>query len=93
MSPIVFYLPLIVKSMSPCSFDLCYSPLFVFDLSNLCHLAALTIVLLRILNFNISALYIHLFQKALSERTANGSCRTEIARPKGTMVSIFAKKQ
>ena len=34
---------------------------------------------------------IHLFQKTLSERTANGSCRTEIARPKGTVVSIFAK--
>ena len=30
--------------------------------------------------------YIHLFQKTLSERTANGSCRTEIARPKGTAV-------
>ena len=26
---------------------------------------------------------IHLFQKTLSERTANGSCHTEIARPKG----------
>ena len=36
---------------------------------------------------------IHLFQKTLSKRTANGSCRTEIARPKGTVVSIFAKKQ
>ena len=36
---------------------------------------------------------IHLFQKTLSERTANGSCRTEIARPKGTVVSIFAKKK
>ena len=33
--------------------------------------------------------YIHLFQKTLSERTANGSCRTEIARPKGTVVSIL----
>ena len=32
---------------------------------------------------------IHLFQKTLSERTANGSCRMEIARPKGTVVSIF----
>ena len=32
---------------------------------------------------------IHLFQKTLSERTANGSCRTEIARPKGTVVSII----
>ena len=32
---------------------------------------------------------IHLFQKTLSERTANGSCRTEIARPKGTVVSIL----
>ena len=37
--------------------------------------------------------YINLFQKTLSERTANGSCRTEIARPKETVVSIFAKKQ
>ena len=35
--------------------------------------------------------YIHLFQKTLLERKANGSCRTEIARPKGTVVSIFAK--
>ena len=33
--------------------------------------------------------HIHLFQKTLSERTANGSCRTEIARPKGTVVSIL----
>ena len=32
--------------------------------------------------------HIHLFQKTLSEITANGSCRTEIARPKGTVVSI-----
>ena len=32
---------------------------------------------------------IHPFQKTLSERTANGSCRTEIARPKGTVVSIL----
>ena len=35
---------------------------------------------------------IHLFQKTLSERTANGSCRTEIARPKGTVVSIYHAK-
>ena len=34
--------------------------------------------------------YIHLFQKTLSERTANASCRTEIARPKGTVVSTFS---
>ena len=33
--------------------------------------------------------HIHLFQKTLSERTANGSCRTEIARPKGTVVSTL----
>ena len=32
---------------------------------------------------------IHLFQKRLSERTANGSCRTEIVRPKGTVVFMF----
>ena len=32
---------------------------------------------------------IHLFQKTLSERTGNGSCRTEIAQPKGTVISIF----
>ena len=32
--------------------------------------------------------HIHLFQKTLSESTANGNCRTEIARPKGTVVSI-----
>ena len=36
---------------------------------------------------------IHLFQKTLSEMTANGSCRTEIARPKGTMVSIFGMQK
>ena len=35
---------------------------------------------------------IHLFQKT-SERTANGSCRTEIARPKGTVVSIFGMQK
>ena len=38
---------------------------------------------------HVSHGYIHLFQKTLPERTANGSCRTEIARPKGTVVSIF----
>jgi len=38
---------------------------------------------------NIIYIYIHLFQKTPSERTANGSCRTEIARPKGTVVSIL----
>ena len=27
---------------------------------------------------------IQLFQKRLSERTANGNCRREIVRPKGT---------
>ena len=36
---------------------------------------------------------IHLFQKTLSERTANGSCRMEIARPKGTVVSIFGMQK
>ena len=35
----------------------------------------------------------HLFQKTLSERTANGSCRTEIARPKGTVVSILMSRE
>ena len=34
-------------------------------------------------------IYIHLLQKTLPERTVNGSCRTEIARPNGTVVSIF----
>ena len=38
-------------------------------------------------------LSIHLFQKTLSERTVNGSCRTEIARPKGTVVSIFGMQK
>ena len=38
-------------------------------------------------------MYIHLFQKTLSERTANGSCRTEIARPQGTVVSIFGMQK
>ena len=33
--------------------------------------------------------WIQLFQKTLSEKTANGRCPTEIARPKGTVVSIF----
>ena len=28
---------------------------------------------------------IHLFQKRLSERTANGNCRMEIVRPKGSV--------
>ena len=37
--------------------------------------------------------YIHLFQKTLSETTANGSCRTEIARPKGTVVSLFGMQK
>ena len=36
---------------------------------------------------------IHLFQRTLSERTANGSCRMEIARPKGTVVSIFGMQK
>ena len=30
-------------------------------------------------------LCIHLFQKRLSERTADGNLRTEIIRPKGTV--------
>ena len=38
---------------------------------------------------NVVRLYIHLFQKTLSKRTTNGSCRTEIARPKGTVVSMW----
>ena len=29
----------------------------------------------------------------LSKRMANGSCRTEIARPKGTVVSIFGMQK
>ena len=37
----------------------------------------------------VNIICIHLFQKTLSERTANGSCRTEIARSKGTVVSIL----
>ena len=36
--------------------------------------------------------YIHLFQKTLSERTGNGCCRTEIARPKGCVVSYLVCK-
>ena len=36
---------------------------------------------------------IHLFQKTLPERRANGSCRTEIARPKGTVVFIFGMQK
>ena len=42
---------------------------------------------------NIPEYNIHLFQKTLSERTANGSCRMEIARPKGTVVSIFGMQK
>ena len=38
-------------------------------------------------------IHIHLFQKRLSERTANGSCQTEIARPKRTVVSIFGMQK
>ena len=38
-------------------------------------------------------IYIRLFQKTLSERTVNGSCRTEIARPNGTVVSIFGMQK
>ena len=37
--------------------------------------------------------HIHLFQKTLSERTANGSCWTEIVRPQGTVVSIFGMQK
>ena len=33
------------------------------------------------------------FKKTLSERTANGSCRMEIARPKGTVVSMFGMQK
>ena len=40
---------------------------------------------------NVVGLYIHLFQKTLSKRTTNGSCPTEIARPKGTVVSMWTK--
>ena len=36
---------------------------------------------------------IHLFQKTLSERTANGSCRTGIAWPKGMVVFIFGMQK
>ena len=36
---------------------------------------------------------IHLFQKTLSERTANGCCRTEIARPKRTVISTFGMQK
>ena len=46
------------------------------------------------INFIPPSIYrIHLFQKTLSERTANGSCRMEIARPKGTVVSIFGMQK
>ena len=31
--------------------------------------------------------------KTLSERKANGSCRTEIARPKGTVICIFGMQK
>ena len=44
------------------------------------------------INLHTIPLDIHLFQKTLSERTANGSCRTEIARPKGTVVSYLVCK-
>ena len=36
---------------------------------------------------------IHLLQKMLSERTANGNCRTEIARTKGNVVSKFGMQK
>ena len=38
-------------------------------------------------------IYMHLFQKTLSERTANCSCLTEIAQPKGPVVSIFGTQK
>ena len=41
------------------------------------------------LTFNCFLLIIQLFQKRLSERLANGECRTEVARPKGTVVTLF----
>ena len=44
------------------------------------------------LTYFINRFSIHLFQKT-SERTANGSCRTEIAQPKGTVVSIFGMQK
>ena len=31
--------------------------------------------------------------KNVAERTANGRCRTEIARPKGTVVSLFGMQK
>ena len=37
----------------------------------------------------IHLLCIHIFQKRLSGRTANGNCRTEIIRPKGTVGSEY----
>ena len=33
--------------------------------------------------------YIQLFQKRLSDRMANGECRKEVARPKGTVFTLF----
>ena len=35
------------------------------------------------------AIGIQPFQKRLSERLANGECRTEVARPKGTVLTLF----
>ena len=37
----------------------------------------------------IKKLSIQLFQKRFSERIANGECRTEVARPKETVVTVF----
>ena len=41
-----------------------------------------------VLLFLNGTVLIHLFQKTLSESTANDNCPTEIARPKGTVVSV-----
>jgi len=48
---------------------------------------------LRSLRKVLSNTNIILFQKTLSERTGNGSCRTDIGRPKGTVVSIFGMQK
>ena len=69
------------------------NPFSVFESLSLFHLIGGTLGTRLISAYLRERICIHLFQKTLSERTANGSCRTEIARPKGTVVSTFGMQK
>ena len=58
------------------------NPFSVFESLSLFHLIGGTLGTRLISAYLRERICIHLFQKTLSERTANGSCRTEIARPR-----------